>query len=749
MRATAEISVANVAELDAGSPEQIYSYVTDGVRDVIGALEAHAADAEDESVQTEVIAALNRMQERVSAQQEELRASADWKDFTVAFYGETNAGKSTIIESLRIHLGEAQKLEQHRKFDALVAAHGLDEGSLEATRNALHLAREEVGRATRRVLEQDGEGPGQLRALELEKSLQLDTMAIAYARRKWWQRLCAIFRSDPQAIAVAVIEARIVSLRAEQANTRQRFANEVTAAESAMVVAEVELARRHRSMSLLLEHSDGTIIGDGRPDFTKSTQRYVFDNNGAPIVLLDVPGIEGGEASVMAHIDRAVQTAHAVFYVTGKAARPQHGDKEDGTLEKIKRHLGPQTEVWALFNKRVTSTMPLRSGAGLFVKDAEGIDDLDKGLGDALPGNYKGVLPVSAYPAFLALADRLPPPEAQANTAQDRTGARTRFLTEFDIASLLQKTGFATLAAHLASMAVDAPRKIRRANMFKASQSLRTVVKELGHYSTKLEVHASKVAAETKASQRQVSMAATRLRSSLRSDASASLRTFETSVRSEIYKLIDTGINKNELTEGLQLSLNEHAKSLQVHVGERSRRSMTAFLDSIAKTTERFQKHMKDLGDLANGPTRAGAEPTFVLDLKIDSGVNVVGLVTSVLFAIGGLISGPAGWIAITLSALGVVISIAKAVWSLVSEKYKKAQQREAVSENLTKAVATIKADLESSERAVMQVVDGVCTEARKRLAVPHRGIKAKAVVLRLSTTRLDALSTRIETTLA
>lgn len=737
------------ADLDAGSPEQIYSYVTDGVRDVIRALETQAADADDESVQSEILAALSRMQARVAGKQEQLRASADWKDFTVALYGETNAGKSTIIESLRIHLGEAEKRAQRGRYDELMASHGLDEDSIDTTRRSITLARESAAKAVQRGTELDAQAQSQLHALERELDQQKQAVTLAAASRTWWQRMLARFKRDPQAAATAALQARMDELRTRRAQERQQIENEKAAADAALASAENELDRRLRSLPLLLEHADGAIIGDGRPDFTRETQRYVFDNSGAPIVLLDVPGIEGGEAGVKAHIDRAVQTAHAVFYVTGKAARPQHGDKEDGTLEKIKRHLGPQTEVWAVFNKRVAAAMPLRKAGSLFASDADGIADLDKGLREALPGNYKGVLLVSAYPAFLALADRLPPPEALADAAQDRRGARAKFLAEFEADELLDKTGFAAMASHLASMAVDAPRKIRQANVFKANQSLRTVVEELDRHATSMEAHAHKVVTETKAAQGQVDMAASRLRSSLRSDASDALRTFETSVRQEVYGQINDGLSNDALKERLQASMTRNATALQEQLAKASRKSMATFQDSIAKTTERFQKHLKDLGELANKQMRGVQDTGFSLDLKIDNGISVVGLAASAVSGVLLLLGGPAGWAFLTLGALGVVISVVKAVMGFLSEDYKKAQQRKAVDENLEKARASLKDDLEKSERAVMEALETACTEAKARLGLPQKDIKAKAAVLRLSTTRLDALSARIETTLA
>lgn len=99
--------------------------------------------------------------------------------------------------------------------------------------------------------------------------------------------------------------------------------------------------------------ADGEIIGDGRADYTRQTQRYDLELNGQPFALLDVPGIEGKEGLVLSEIERAVQTAHAVFYVTNQPAPPQTGDAQrQGTLEKIKQHLGAQTEVWTIFNKK-------------------------------------------------------------------------------------------------------------------------------------------------------------------------------------------------------------------------------------------------------------------------------------------------------------------------------------------------------------------------------------------------------------
>ena len=63
----------------------------------------------------------------------------------------------------------------------------------------------------------------------------------------------------------------------------------------------------------------------------------------------------------MNEINNAVERAHAIFYISGKAAPPQNGDeKSQGTIEKIKHHLSQHTEVHFIYNKRVKNPRQLK-----------------------------------------------------------------------------------------------------------------------------------------------------------------------------------------------------------------------------------------------------------------------------------------------------------------------------------------------------------------------------------------------------
>ncbi len=52
---------------------------------------------------------------------ESLKNNEEWENFTIAFYGETNAGKSTLIECLRLFFKERSKINQQERFRRLYA----------------------------------------------------------------------------------------------------------------------------------------------------------------------------------------------------------------------------------------------------------------------------------------------------------------------------------------------------------------------------------------------------------------------------------------------------------------------------------------------------------------------------------------------------------------------------------------------------------------------------------------------------
>ncbi len=73
---------------------------------------------------------------------ESLKNNEEWENFTIAFYGETGAGKSTLIECLRLFFKERSKRDQQERFKRLYSTYQNnyqnDERNKQAILNELH-----------------------------------------------------------------------------------------------------------------------------------------------------------------------------------------------------------------------------------------------------------------------------------------------------------------------------------------------------------------------------------------------------------------------------------------------------------------------------------------------------------------------------------------------------------------------------------------------------------------------------------
>lgn len=151
------------------------------------------------------------------------------------------------------------------------------------------------------------------------------------------------------------------------------------------------------------KESDGLIVGDGRPDFTKDYQEYNLSINGHPFVLIDVPGIEGNEKEFKDVIQEALSKAHCVFYVQGHNKKP-----DAGTAEKIKKYLGDWAIVYSVQNVRgcVTNYDEEDERKTLLTTGVLKNETLIKqSFESILGGVYKGNITIQALLAMCAKAD--------------------------------------------------------------------------------------------------------------------------------------------------------------------------------------------------------------------------------------------------------------------------------------------------------------------------------------------------------
>ena len=102
---------------DVFKSTKIYNFILTKVKELReNILRVQLSDDEAKEKQKEIKNRLDIIVNELEKKIKELENNSEWDRFTVAFYGETNAGKSTLIETLRIMLNEKEKFKDREKY---------------------------------------------------------------------------------------------------------------------------------------------------------------------------------------------------------------------------------------------------------------------------------------------------------------------------------------------------------------------------------------------------------------------------------------------------------------------------------------------------------------------------------------------------------------------------------------------------------------------------------------------------------
>lgn len=597
-------------------PSKVYDFVLEKLQDMKESADSISADSvgassDDSNIEAQSRAKqLQEVRKQISEFESQATKSAlDYKNvaefdtFTIAFYGETNAGKSTIIESLRIYFSESTKQDSRAKFD---------------------------------------------------KSYE----SYKYYSEAFFGKIFAFFAPY----------------------------------------------LKSNALKKMIDYSDGVIIGDGRADFTQKSQTYHFNNNGVEFDILDVPGIEGKENAVIDEILKATKKAHCVFYITRNPQPPQKGDSPNekskdtqpkGTIEKIKEHLGAQTEVFSIFNKSVTSPMQLNDSI-IQTSDESGLNDLDKIMAQTLDSDeqkhYAGRKTLSAQVAFYALGDKtlivdLPQnAKDEATKAKDLAQRREKFIAKYSKDDLLKKSLFIEFAEFISyDLAQNVGEKIKKSNFNKAHRILLGMSETLEFvHNTYNEIY-SKCAKEVEDSCYKIERVLDSAKSNFESASVGAIGEFKSEVRNTMYDFIRRNVSDSSFKDRFESVIETEQESLKDKFALAFENAQEKFSKDIESELENLQRR---IGNIVKEFQSLSFKNEFDsnLNINIDSGIDKAGLIgagVSLAVLIGTQFWNPVGWGLIVLSVAGIVIGLAKSIWKAFSDDYKMSEQRKAVDENL------------------------------------------------------------------
>ena len=102
------------------NPYQIYDFLNKIIFDILLNLSQSSKNTTLQTSRRKVLKIILKFKNQIlDSGILELRKNSEWKKLVIAFYGETNSGKSTLVEALRIYLNENTKAVESSKFDKM------------------------------------------------------------------------------------------------------------------------------------------------------------------------------------------------------------------------------------------------------------------------------------------------------------------------------------------------------------------------------------------------------------------------------------------------------------------------------------------------------------------------------------------------------------------------------------------------------------------------------------------------------
>ncbi len=389
-------------------------------------------------------------------------------------------------------------------------------------------------------------------------------------------------------------------------------------------------------------------------------------------------------------ISNATQKAHAIFYVTKTPNPPQKGEEgKRGTIEKIQRQLGSQTEVWTIFNKPINNPRAFKDKL-INESEKESLKILNKKMKNILGKHYEGHKIVSAQMAFYGLSSALLP-------ESDFDKNKQKFLDFFKTEEwLLYKSRFQQLGGFITEALLENSRKkIIESNCNKALKVVEQLQKAI---EITIEKRIDPMIKEAQEHQQEARYNLDRSKekyiSDLEKSAFSKIDQFKSDLREKMYAHINKNIEDEECKEIFKNELIQGIETLHEDIKWRFRECEKRFDGEIKEAIKQLEYRIKDSLAMLEC---ISIDRGFNLNFDTDSGIDGTKLATS----IGGLgllgifnAWNPMGWFALTAGIITGLVGIARSIWNFFSSRYKKSQQRKEMNKNLDKACEKITEDV-------------------------------------------------------
>lgn len=656
--------------------------------------------AEIENIKTdgELLYFLNKQKNNIKKQITKLNEELDWSSFNISFYGETNAGKSTLIEALRLYFEEETKLQNHKKIDEIKEKITLNQEEINNNNSELQSLRLTNTENNEKIKTIESIDKNILKYVNLYYETKNPIKAFYY-----YMMFSVFFVFKKQKLN----KDEILKIQ-EYHKTNKNLCDKIKSIESNNHKIDKLINQNKKELNKCI--FDGDNIGT-ETDLTKISTKYNFNFNENNFNIIDMPGIEGDEKKVKSAISEALRKSHVVFYVVNKT--------EEKTLEKIKLDLDTKAEVYTIRNVRTKSPKGFK---GLEISSID--DDIKSKVKNVLQDNYNNNhFILSAQMAFLTLSKHL---------REEHEKEKNKWLESKNNDEILQGSKFLDFTNFLKNdLITNINKKINEANIKTLISFLNEIAKNNfqkkldGHINTLKQTEKKEVSALEDFTNLN-SIAKNRF-NSLKSNL---IQEQISNIRRNTYEYISKNHSDKEVEEFLKTDI-EYSKNTFTKEIERSVKKLLEEID---------KKILIIVEDYKNAIKKLELEDIQIINVKypelnnlakdIDSGIEygrLVGVGVGAISLAWGILAStnPIGWVAIAFGAVGIAINALKSIMKFFSVDYKMKEQRKAVDKHLCKIKDSLdeqldnyyKSDLQESIKKQIENIKNNIISVRQKIA--------------------------------
>lgn len=712
------------------SYDHIYESIIDEVNHLLTSLDEQKFENSIQQTKELAKTQLVGLHKNLIADLGSLQKNAEWKTFTIAFYGETNAGKSTLIEILRILLDEASKVIERENYAQ--------------TLNDLRLLKTKMEDVSldNRCLEHENIDKNQIFADSMESIKQ----AIDEMEDERIANQLKVFVLNERIINTMVssiigfikvlfnkldIQNEVEILTEEINKQKCHYHEKMDELHNLEVESRDYLLDYNKKIEennqyienikhsisekeeKLIKFSDGKTIG-ATNDFTKKMQSYSFKYNDISFNILDLPGIEGKEELVINEIEKSIEKAHVICYVTRRPHAPQSGGTEhEGTIEKIKKQLSTQSEVYLIYNKGIKNPRAIKEEL-VNPDEIMSLNEADSYMIDAFGENYVRHISLSAYPAYVAIAN---------DYTNQLTKSKDTFFKQFTASELLEKSRISAFCKWIQEDLIrQHERKIVKSNFKKIHAAIDQTNDEVKRLYVEFDDLGNKINLDYSNISKQLQEQGELLKNNIDETIDSEVDLYIRTVRKDTYKIIDTGISNNDLTKSFKNSLESRENRLEISIQNNLNSLYKEFKNEINILTCRYERYLKDLNSDFFNNYHIDVTQSIKIDVK--SKGKIMGVLGSIIMMVLGLvINKEQGLLFIILGVIEGILSIGKEIRGFFDSDYKKGQQKKSIDSILDQIREKIRKSMFENIKEVNKKIDKNIKDMDDELKIPVNNI--------------------------